>query len=687
MDRLWHLKLLGQLSASRDGRELPKLPTHQTRVLLACLALRLGEDCARTELARQAWPNEDYQQAAGSFRTALSKLNRALDEDEAGRVLFADHQNVSLSAEAVTTDVADFWDARRAAEAATNPSDREQHLRRAAGLYKGDLLPGYEETWIKKERAALRRYHLDTLRDLADVCRQAGKLDEALEWAHQRVEADPLLEAARRDLMELHERQGHPAQACRVFREYEQALRDSGLGAKPGADIAALMARLQANGEAAAPTVSSGVTEARHERGAPGVLEPTDADRPVMSGDAVAAVRDAPPTVLEAPAVTVRGVVAPSDPTPRPKRLRALGVVLAVALLGAGALVGPGVWRAVSQTRAEARARQMCAVGRSAWNERSEDGYRRAHTAFTAALVAVPGYAPALSGMADTAGLRGYYGWAEPRAAFAEDEEFAGRAIAAARNDRERAQAYTSQGWADMLDWRWPEAQQDFGSALQYDPGYATAHQWYSLYLMVTGDWADSHSQAGLAEGLDMTSPVIAKSLAQRYYYTGEYPKAVAYGLEACHRNPDDALSALWLGLAYEQERDYAAALPILDRALQLSGGRDSGAWAALGHAEASSGHVPQAVEALAGLHRLRAGTRYVSSSALAIVEVGLYDRTLDPRWERQSVADLRRALSEHAGEMILLGVEPRFRSLRTDPAFAALLRAVRLPALRPPAH
>lgn len=279
-------------------------------------------------------------------------------------------------------------------------------------------------------------------------------------------------------------------------------------------------------------------------------------------------------------------------------------------------------------------------------------------------------------------GLLGYYGWANPAEAFERDGQNASKAVFWAAGAHERAEAYTSLGWADMMDRQWDVAAGDFTKAIAFDPKYSTAHQWYSLCLIIRGDKDDSEAEIGEAAGDDSSSSVIPKSRGQRLYYSGQYDKAVRRCAEALLSHPDDPLTTLWLGLAYEKLGKWEKASFALKEAIRYSGRRDVGMVAALGHCLAVSGDTRGARSALKELQERRAARRaddYVSPVALALIDAGLFEAGRKPQDEAAALQQLDLAEREHAGDLILIGIEPRFAGLASDPRFRRIKKAINL--------
>ncbi len=138
---MWHLRLLGDLSLQRNGREIRRFRAQKYAHLLAYLALNQGRAHAREELMEIFWPEEPLPKARTCLRTALSSLRRQLDCPE----LFLDgaRDAVRLNPNAVTTDVQQF-------ERACARQDAS-----AYELYGGPLLAGCYDDWALDERLRL----------------------------------------------------------------------------------------------------------------------------------------------------------------------------------------------------------------------------------------------------------------------------------------------------------------------------------------------------------------------------------------------------------------------------------------------------------------------------------------------------------------------------------------------------
>lgn len=256
MDTGWRIDLfdglrLGQVAPGESGRVGPAVTHFESRrvaLLLATLAIHPGRVHPREALAGELWPDECTDATRERFRHALSVLRHVLEPEGTppGSVLAADRVQVRLRPEAVTTDVAEFDAALRAAAGAGDPEQRLGHLRRALELYRGELLPGFYEDWVLIERERLAQAHRDALGRAADTAAEMGNLPAAIDHARRALAIDPLAEDAHRQLMRLYARADRAPEALRHYRELERLLRHE-LGSTPSEATRALVQEIMSN--------------------------------------------------------------------------------------------------------------------------------------------------------------------------------------------------------------------------------------------------------------------------------------------------------------------------------------------------------------------------------------------------------------------------------------------------------
>jgi adenylate cyclase len=151
------------------------------------------------------------------------------------------------------------------------------------------------------------------------------------------------------------------------------------------------------------------------------------------------------------------------------------------------------------------RAYELYLLGLKRWNQRTERDLQQALSYFTESLMEDPAFAAAHAGLAQTYAVLPVYGAFPVDSAAAKGSAAAARAIAI---DPSLAEAYAAMGQiVQNFDWDLRDAENYYQRALQYQPSYATAHQWYAETLTLLGryDEADVHVQQVLAS--DPLSP------------------------------------------------------------------------------------------------------------------------------------------------------------------------------------
>ena len=298
----------------------------------------------------------------------------------------------------------------------------------------------------------------------------------------------------------------------------------------------------------------------------------------------------------------------------------------------------------------------------------AREGARDAIRYFEQAIAADPRYALAYSGLSDAYALQVDYRGVPVAEGLTRARVYARQALAL---DDSLAEAHTSLGWVLFIyDWDWDGGAQAFRRAVELNPGYATAHQWYSFILAALGQLDRALVEGHTALELDPASVSIRRSVGWLYYYARRYDTALEHLRRAIAMNPTSQENYRLLGLALAQQGSYDQAERALREAVSIP---EETAYAAagLGYLLARRG---ARAEAEAILHDLevRAHTSYVSPVAFQMVYLGLGDT-------EQAFAWLERAYDERRGWLAYLKVEPMFDPLRADPRFAAMVHRMRL--------
>jgi TolB-like protein/DNA-binding winged helix-turn-helix (wHTH) protein/Tfp pilus assembly protein PilF len=307
--------------------------------------------------------------------------------------------------------------------------------------------------------------------------------------------------------------------------------------------------------------------------------------------------------------------------------------------------------------------------GRYFWNKRTGDGLKKAIEYFKRAIELDPNYAEAYSGLADAYALSGdwEYGVLSPEVAFREAKTASTKALAL---DENLGEAHTSLAFAlDLYGWDWKTAETEYKRAIQLNPGYATAHQWYASHLTVMGENNEAIVELRKAKSLDPLSQIISADLADVLNIAHLFDEAVQESRKALEIDPNFAVGHYVLGEALEQKHMYDEAIAEFQKAIGISG--HSGVFdSSLAHAYAVSGRPEEATKIARGLES--GNDQSPSADAnIALIYVGLGDQDQAMSW-------LDKAYNARFNPSILL--RPAFDPLRSDPRFKDLLHRIGLP-------
>jgi DNA-binding winged helix-turn-helix (wHTH) protein/lipoprotein NlpI len=307
--------------------------------------------------------------------------------------------------------------------------------------------------------------------------------------------------------------------------------------------------------------------------------------------------------------------------------------------------------------------------GRHDWNQRSEDGLKRAIERFQRALDFDPRFAAAHSGLADSFATLGYLSHLAPRDAFPAARQHATRAL---ELDPSLAEPHASLGFVKLyFDWDWSGAEAEFQRAIALDPSYAATHEWYSIYLLAAGRPEDALREIQLARQRDPLSLPINSDLGFCYYYTGQYDEAAKQLRFVLELKGDFPPAHLWLGRTYQELGRYDAAIAEF-RQVEERLREWPVPMAARGFVEGIAGRADEARETLVELEKL-AHRKFVTSYGVALVHTALGEKDAALTW-------LNKAFDERSHWLVWLRLDPRWNRLRTDLRFVELVGRVGFP-------
>jgi len=220
----------------------------------------------------------------------------------------------------------------------------------------------------------------------------------------------------------------------------------------------------------------------------------------------------------------------------------------------------------------------------------------------------------------------------------------------------------------DLFDWHWESAEREYRRAVDLNPSYATAHQWYAWHLIVLARNSEALSEMGKAQNLDPLSLIISADTADILLIARRYEESIQQSRKTMEMDPRFAVAHYQLGQAFALEHRYSEAIAELQKAISFSEGDRTFA-SSLAYVYAIAGRK---VEARALLNDLTkpSDNRFSNASEIALIHLGLGEKD-------QAMKLLQKAYDERFNPSVLL--RPCFDPLRSDPRFQELLHRIGL--------
>ncbi|MHC4174948.1 MAG: tetratricopeptide repeat protein, partial [Planctomycetota bacterium] len=303
------------------------------------------------------------------------------------------------------------------------------------------------------------------------------------------------------------------------------------------------------------------------------------------------------------------------------------------------------------------------------WNKRGELNLKKAIDYFEQAIEKDADYALAYAGLASSYSLLPLYSSLPLKEYVQKGKE---AALTALQIDETLPEAHASLGFIKTWhDWDWEEGEREFKRAIELNPGYASAYQWYSENLMFRGRFNEAFKKMEKALELDPVSVVINKDLGTLCFYAGRFDRAIEMSKKTIEMDPSIMYAHLHIGAAYLGKSMYEEALIEFQREREVSKGLHawSEAWAALTYMQ--MGEPDEAQKVLDKLLE-RSEQRNISPFILGCLHFALGNND-----EGFKLSD--KAFKENDPWLSWLKVSPLLDSIRSDPRYIALLKKMNL--------
>src|ERR1700733_1366714 len=292
----------------------------------------------------------------------------------------------------------------------------------------------------------------------------------------------------------------------------------------------------------------------------------------------------------------------------------------------------------------------------------TREGAWKALDYFQQAIAKDPKFALAYAGVADSFLQLAFTGVLPRNEASPKAREAAVKALAL---DPSLAEAHTALALIKFsIDWDWSGAEAEYKQATALTPNYATAHFWYSNYLVAMGRLDEAMREIERARDLDPFSVSVTWWLGQVLYHARRYDDALLQDRRGLEMHPDNAYIYNAMADVYEQKKMFAEAFAARQHGLSLE-------------------NVPN-VTALAEAYK-RSGYRgYLLKQAQIptqaynpLYAAHIYALLND---EARAMTALEVGYNERLGGLLFMRTAPELESIRSSPRFRELVRRVAFP-------
>ena len=304
------------------------------------------------------------------------------------------------------------------------------------------------------------------------------------------------------------------------------------------------------------------------------------------------------------------------------------------------------------------------------WNERNISGFQQAIAYFQQAIAKDPNYAPAYAGLANSYTLLPGYTLA-PASKYIPKARAA--ALRALEIDNDLPEAHVALALIlENYDWDWDAAEKEYRRAIELNPNYATAHQWYAELLMWRGRFDEALRESEYARRLDPFSLIIAADHGSIFYFSRQYDRAIEQFQSIREMDPSFPRTHLVID-SYIQKGRLTDALADLEE-WRRTAGEGPETWSMWSMSAYLYGRLGQKDKARAELRKVEAvsRTQQTDPAALILANIGAGNNQAAIDW-------LEKAYAEHSNILTTIKVEPAYDPLRSDPRFQELLQRVGL--------
>ncbi len=189
--------------------------------------------------------------------------------------------------------------------------------------------------------------------------------------------------------------------------------------------------------------------------------------------------------------------------------------------------------------------------GRFHWNKRTKEAVEKAIEHLQSAINQDPNYALAYAGLADCYNVAADWGYMSPKDAYTKAKKAALKAL---ELDSNLAEAHAALALTSEADWNWTTAEVELKRAIELNPNYASARQWYSMLLVSLGRAKEALAEARKASETDPLSPIVTFHVGWRLFQMGDNDQAIEQYKKVLEMEADFSLAVVGLAQSYAKK-------------------------------------------------------------------------------------------------------------------------------------
>jgi TolB-like protein len=331
-------------------------------------------------------------------------------------------------------------------------------------------------------------------------------------------------------------------------------------------------------------------------------------------------------------------------------------------------LLGEERARLLKRYTDNAEAYELYLKGRFLWNKRTPNDMKKSIEFYEKAIEKDPDFALAYAGIADSYINLYDFDVLPPMAAFPKAKKALNKAL---ELNNSLGEAHCSLAYVFYaFEWDFKSAEKEFKRAIELNPNYATAHQWYGQYLAAMGRFEEAYKEIDKALELDPLSRIISYAKGETLYFEGRYEDSIEQLKMTLEIDDRFLASLIFLSLNYIAKGMYQEAFDVTQKALSFYEGNvplllnNISIYALSGQREKAKEMFDDLISETSKI--------YVPSYLKAAVYSLFGEKDKAFEW-------LERACDEKSILPVILKYGPWIDDFRSDPRFKALLKKMNL--------